>query len=87
MKVIKKVVMYVAIDEEQVKDWTDDEDMPVDDIEREEWVKDQADTMLDMDIDGMLCENPRQYGATWRITDPTVEDMKSDEYKEVSEDC
>lgn len=87
MKVIKKVVMYVAIDEEQVKDWTSDEDVPVDDTEREEWVKDRGEIMLDMDIDGMLCENPRQYGVTWEVTDPTAEDMKSDDYKKVLEDC
>lgn len=39
------------------------------------------------DIDGMLCENPRQYGVTWEVTDPTAEDMESDDYKKVLEDC
>jgi hypothetical protein len=35
----------------------------------------------------MLCENPRQYGVTWEVTDPTAEDMESDDYKKVLEDC
>ncbi len=85
MKIVKKVVMYVAVDDKDVKEWSTDEEVPANDIDYEEWVKDNAESMLEMDIDGMLCENPRQYEATWEITDPTVEDMKSDEYKEISE--
>lgn len=87
MKVIKKVVMYVAMDEKDIKEWATDDVMPTDKTEREEWLKYNAESLLDFDLDGMLNENQRQYGVSWKIRDPYGIDFDSDEYKEVSEDC
>ena len=83
MKVIKKVTMFVAVEENDIKEWATDDVMPVNDIEREEWLEDNAETLLSYDLDGMFSENARQYGVSWKIDNPTVDDMKTSEYKSV----
>lgn len=84
MKVIKKVTMFVAVDENDIKEF-DSEDMPSGGDEYKEWLKDRADNMLELDLDGMLCENPRQYNASWTVENPTDDDKRNYDYQNVVE--
>lgn len=87
MKVIKKITMYVAVDEKDILEHMKGLDTPPSNKdEYKDWLKWNAESVVDLDFDGMLCENPRQYNAAWEITDPTIDDMKSDDYKRVSEE-
>ena len=87
MQTIKKDTMYISEDEKDILAHTEGLDTPPKDKqEYEDWLNWNAESVVDMNLDGMFCENQTQFGVTWKIEDPTEEDKNDSEYKSVLEE-
>ena len=88
MKSIKKVTMYVLIDDKDLSD-TNKQEL----AERTEYGEKKSEVLdslaeqeIDLDLDYFFCDQKRWQNVAWRVDDLTDEDFEDETYKELREE-
>ncbi len=87
MKSIKKVTMYVLVNENELSDTNKEElaERTADGERKSDVLDSLVEQEIDLDLDSFFCDAERWQNVAWRVDNMTEKDYEDDTFKELRE--